>query len=242
MLKLIDKIKNKARDNDNYPGITIAFLGDSITQGCFEFYFKDDGNVETVFDQEHAYCRYLARILGRLYPSVPFSMINAGISGGTAPHGLARLQRDVLSHNPDLVVVCFGLNDAAGGQDKLSCYTQALTEIFLQIQSTGAEVIFMTPNTANTTVDCRTESAFREISRGNAQRQNSGITDLYMEAAKKLCVDMQIPVCDCYARWKQIELCGVNIAELHSGYMIHPARDTNWLFAITLAETMLGIL
>ena len=38
-------------------------------------------------------------------------VINAGISGHTTTEGLARLDRDVLQHKPDLVTVSFGLND-----------------------------------------------------------------------------------------------------------------------------------
>lgn len=46
-----------------------------------------------------------------LYPEVPVNIVNAGISGDCAEGGLKRLERDVLSYNPDLIVVCYGLNE-----------------------------------------------------------------------------------------------------------------------------------
>ncbi len=39
------------------------------------------------------------------------TFFNAGWSGDTAPGGLARLDRDVLSLRPTLVVACYGMND-----------------------------------------------------------------------------------------------------------------------------------
>ena len=42
------------------------------------------------------------------------TMINAGISGNTTPAGLARMDRDVLAHKPQLVTIMFGMNDVTG--------------------------------------------------------------------------------------------------------------------------------
>lgn len=39
-MKIMNRIHEKANDNANKPGVTIAFLGDSVTQGCFELYKK----------------------------------------------------------------------------------------------------------------------------------------------------------------------------------------------------------
>ena len=97
-MKIMNRIHEKANDNANKPGVTIAFLGDSVTQGCFELYKKSDGSIETVFDKTNAYHTYLNRILSLLYPSVPVNIINAGISGDNATHGFERLERDVLRY------------------------------------------------------------------------------------------------------------------------------------------------
>ena len=144
-MKIIEKILEKQNDLKNAPGITIACLGDSVTQGCFSLYLKDNRVVETVFDQNGAYHRKLAQMLSALYPAVPFSMINAGISGDTAGDGERRLERDVLRHHPDLVIVCFGLNDVCNGMEGISAYQKSLEGIFDTLKAHAVETIFMTP-------------------------------------------------------------------------------------------------
>ena len=39
-MKIIEKMAKKSADHYNNEGVTIAFLGDSVTQGCFECYKK----------------------------------------------------------------------------------------------------------------------------------------------------------------------------------------------------------
>ena len=110
-MKIIDKILAKQNSLHENRQPVIAFLGDSVTQGCFEIYVEQ-GQLLTAFRAEDGYVTKVKTLLGMLYPAVPVSIINAGISGQNAELGLERLERDVLSYQPDLVVVCFGLNDA----------------------------------------------------------------------------------------------------------------------------------
>lgn len=110
-MKILELIAKKAGNLKENKIPTIAFLGDSVTQGCFEIYETEQGYVETIFDKSSAYHKRLEEMPSMLYPNVPINIINAGISGDTSWGGAERLDRDVLSHNPDLVVVCFGLND-----------------------------------------------------------------------------------------------------------------------------------
>lgn len=239
-MKIAQKLAAKAQDLWNAPSVTIAFLGDSVTQGCFELYKKDDGSIETYFDKQSAYHTYISRILSILYPNVPVNIINAGISGSNAPHGLARLERDVLRHHPDLTVVCFGLNDCCGGLDALPTYLQNLEQIFLELQKAGCEVIFMTPNMMAEKVSCHLPPEnIREFARGIVRIQNEGVLDRYMEAARQLCQQRDVPVCDCYEKWKLLSNSGVDVTELLSNQINHPTREMNWLFAMSLVETML---
>lgn len=99
----------------------IVCFGDSITQGCFECY-SENGQLQTVFEAGESYGEKLKKILQLLFPAVPVTIVNAGISGGRARGGLARLQRDVLSYQPDLVIICFGVNDATAGEAGLKEY------------------------------------------------------------------------------------------------------------------------
>ena len=236
-MKIIKLFKEKAKDNIGKPSPTIAFLGDSVTQGCFEIYKKTEKDIETIFDQNYAYHTYLKKALTVLFPSVPVNVINAGISGDCAPHALERLERDVLKYNPDLVVVCFGLNDVFL---EIKNYTTALDGIFKKLNEYGCEVIFMTPNTMNTYISPHIiDEDIREIAERHISYQKDGIMDIFMDAAREVCAKNKVPVCDCYAKWKLMADNGVDTTELLSNKLNHPSRDMNWLFAVSLLETMM---
>ena len=239
-MKIIEKIVNKGRDRLGQPTPTIAFLGDSVTQGCFEVYYKNDGNLETVFDKSSAYHKYLYDILTVLFPEAPINIINAGISGDNAPSALKRLERDVLSHHPDLTVVCFGLNDCGKGKEGLPLYTDAMAAILDALLAAGSEVILLTPNMMNTTVSCHTAGEdLRKFAGKIAERQNAGVLDAYVEAAVALAAARDIPVCDVYAKWKRMAAYGVDTTDLLANYINHPKREMNQLFAASLIETMM---
>ena len=48
-MKIIEKLTAKKEMFPN-PPVTIAFFGDSVTQGCFECYTLENDRLETVFD------------------------------------------------------------------------------------------------------------------------------------------------------------------------------------------------
>lgn len=240
-MTFLEKMAIRVKDNEHQPTTSIAFLGDSVTQGCFEVYVNEKNEIVPVFDQSAAYETYLTRILSMLYPNVPVTIINAGISGNTASQGFQRLDRDVLSKCPDLVIVCFGLNDSTKGLDGLDCYIESLKDIFEKLQELGIETIFMTPNMMATKVHHQlTDEAVKDAAQLCCNIQNAGILDDYIDAARTLCKRMEIPVCDCYAIWKQLYNSGVDVNTLLSNKINHPTREMNWLFAIELARTIFG--
>lgn len=242
-MKIIEKIKAKANDIYSNEGVTIAFLGDSVTQGCFEVFKKRDGHINTIFDKNNAYHAHLAKIFAEVYPNVPFNMINAGISGGSAANGLERLERDVLSRNPDLVVVSFGLNDATvGGKEKADDYAKTLKTIFEKIKASGKEVIFMTQNMMNTKLsDLITPQTGEAVAENTMKIQNEGVLDLYFDKAKEAAEECGVTVCDCYSKWKKLYENGADITELLANKINHPTREMNWLFAVSLFETIMGM-
>jgi len=240
-MKIAERFAAKAADNWNAPAVTIACLGDSVTQGCFGLHNEPDGGFDTFFDQRGAYHAQLAEMLSKLFPSVPVNIINAGISGSNAQHGLERLERDVISHRPDLTIVCFGLNDSGGGLERLDNYVNALDAIFTRLEEAGIETIFMTPNMMCTGVSAQLEDErYRSIALDCSRTQNNGILEAYLNAAMNLCRKRDVAVCDCYAKWKALERSGANITELLANKINHPTREMNRLFAVSLLETMFG--
>lgn len=237
-MRVMDKIRKKAMDNDNEGSVTIAFLGDSVTQGCFEIYPNGE-EIGVVFDNEHAYHNCLCKILSYYFPTVPINVIKAGISGDSAPHGAMRLEQDVLRFCPDLLIVCFGLNDAAEGLTGINMYTNALEEIFDRSKKANIEVIFMTPNMLNTKISpFLPDGLCKEVGEKMCEIQNSGIMDLYMETAKEVCKKYDVKVCDCYNKWKTLAKLGVDTTALLCNHINHPAREMSWLFASSLFDVM----
>ena len=240
-MKIFEKMAQKAKDNFHQEGVTIAFLGDSVTQGCFEIYKKENNTIEAIYDKRHSYEQYLYDMMAHLFPTVPVNIINAGISGDNAPHGAKRVAKEVLRHEPDLVVVCYGLNDCRETEAGIPPYIQGLTDIFKQVQDFGCELIFMTPNMMNTTISPHlTDPDYIHIAKACAEKQNSGAFDAHIQAAKNLCAERGIPVCDCYSIWKSLAQNGVNVTELLSNKINHPTREMNYMFAYELIKTMLS--
>ncbi len=237
-MRIIEKIAAKAQNADN-PRPTIAFLGDSITEGCFELIPRNSGGFDNVFDHENVYHKKVSDILGTLFPTVPLNIINAGIAGTCAKFGLERIERDVLSKNPDLTVVCFGLNDCGKEDDGINEYIESLRGIFHRLKEAGSEIIFMTPCMMAENVSATIHPSFVELAGKLSDRQKRGVPDRYMDAARELCNEENIPVCDVYAKWKRLAELGVNITKLLSNKLNHPTREMHNLFAISLVETMM---
>ena len=156
-MKIIEKLAAKEHDMYGKAPVTIAFLGDSVTHGCFEVYRVGENGLDTVFEAENSYSHKVKTILHTLFPRTQINVIGAGISGDNAANGLTRVERDVLPYHPDLTVVCFGLNDSCGGMDGLTRYRDSLTGIVAKLKASGSEVILMTPNTMcfHTSPHCR---------------------------------------------------------------------------------------
>ncbi len=238
-MEILKKLQAKQEDLCGAPAVTIAFLGDSVTQGCFEVYKTGPESIETVFEAGNSYAAHLRRMLAVLYPNVPVHIINSGISGDNAPGGAARLERDVLRFHPDLVVVSFGLNDSVSGLDGLPRYTEALSDIFSRTLESGSECIFLTENMMNTRQSCHIQDDFlKTLSAQFADIENSGVLAAYFDAAKKTAQRCGVRVCDCYAKWRTMARAGVDTTALLANDLNHPSREMVQLFAYSLLETM----
>lgn len=201
--------------------ITIVAFGDSITHGALA---GNEMNYETV------YWNLLKQKILAVKDYVPVNVINAGIGGITAGASLDRIDRHVLKHEPDLVIVCFGLNDV---NYPLEDYLHGLRVIFEKCSACRADVIFMTPNMLNTYVSEDTEERFKSYAAVTAEYQNSGKMDLYISSAIKLVKEMGVDVCDCYSMWKELSKTQ-DINLLLANRINHPTKEMHRLFADSL--------
>ena len=237
-MKILEKFRQK-QENQFAAQPVIAFLGDSVTQGCFEIYTKN-GRIEPEYYPEESYSRKLQKILELLYPSVNPIIINAGISGDNAASGLSRDERDILAYKPALVVVCYGLNDACSGQGGLDSYRESLRGIFKKLNDSGAEVIFMTPNLRINDIcyECP-DKMIENCALNIAANENEGWLEGYIDAARGAAAQCGVKVCDCYRIWQKLRDNGVNTNALLSNAVNHPTRELHWMFAYELMRMML---
>ena len=218
-----DKILMERDGLEKEGPITIVAFGDSVTHGSL----LNEINYETV------YWNLLRKKILEVRNYVPVNVINAGIGGITAVDSLKRIDRHVLVHNPDLVIVCFGLNDVVGGD--LETYLSSLRIIFEKCRNCGADVIFMTPNMLNTYVADDTPKQYLDFASITAELQNSGKMDLFMKSAVELAENMEVEICDCYSKWKRLSETH-DTTQLLINRINHPSPQMHELFAVALYE------
>ena len=223
-MKISQKINLELGGLIEHGPINIVVFGDSVTHGAV-----GAGEI----DYETVYHNRLGKKINEVRNYVPVNVINAGIGGITAKDSLARIDSQVLSHNPDLIIVCFGLNDV---NLPLEEYINPLRTIFERCLESGAEVIFMTPNMLNTRVVEGTEPQFYEYAKVTASYQNGGRMDTYMAAAIECAREAGVRVCDCYGEWKKLEAKGVDTTSLLANSINHPTRQMHELFADMLFD------
>ncbi len=150
----------------------VIFFGDSITE-----YGYDEGG----------YIHQLGEMLDKKHASGQFELIGAGVSGNMITDLYRRLQKDVISKEPDLVFIYIGINDvwqkSEGMGTNESEFQRIYESLITQIQATGAEVVLCTP----TVIGERKDGAngldafldqYSEIVRQLAVDHHTGLVDL----------------------------------------------------------------
>ena len=224
-MKIVDKLQKDRKCLLEQGPINIVAFGDSVTHGALNIGEMD---FETVY---HNVLKKKINALGSYYP---VNVINAGIGGITAVKSLGRIDSQVLRYNPDLVIVCFGLNDVNGDKD---VYLNSLRTIFNRCVEHGSDVIFMSPNMLNTYVAEDTHPEHMEYAKKTAFIQTSGRMDEYMSSACEMAGDMGVTICDCYSKWKKISETQ-DTTLLLANRINHPAREMHELFAQSLFDTI----
>lgn len=93
------RLKRVMRKAKRKEGVTVGFLGGSITQGC----------LSSAPQTCYAYLVY--KWWCEKFPDTKIEYLNAGIGGTTSQFGVARADSDLLSHDIDFTVVEFSVND-----------------------------------------------------------------------------------------------------------------------------------
>jgi lysophospholipase L1-like esterase len=117
-------------------GDRIVFLGDSITQAGVG---------------PKGYVTMVKAALAEKHKDLGVEVIGAGISGNKVPDIQKRLEKDVLSKKPTVVVVYIGINDVWHGENdpkrgtSKEAFESGLRDVIGRVKEAGARVVLCTP-------------------------------------------------------------------------------------------------
>ncbi len=115
----------------------IVFLGDSITE-------------------QQLHTNYVETYLATRYPELKLTFFNAGWGGDTAPGGAQRLARDVLSLQPTVVTICYGMNDGRycpPTEEIRAAYVGGMRELVARLKAASVRVVLLTPGMVDASVN-----------------------------------------------------------------------------------------
>ncbi|HTP13924.1 MAG TPA: SGNH/GDSL hydrolase family protein [Bacteroidota bacterium] len=148
----------------------VVFLGDSITE---------------LGVKPHGYVTILTDSLTARHPGI--TVIGAGVSGNKVTDLQARLDRDVISKNPTVVVVYIGINDVwhfllNGNGTPKDKFETGLKDVITRIQNAGARVILCTPSVVG--------------EKHHGENKLDAQLDEYSNISRKVAKDLGVRLCD----------------------------------------------
>jgi lysophospholipase L1-like esterase len=180
--------------------VKIVALGDSTTNCVGKAGVTEETAWRTLLAAD------LAKRLKR-----PVEVVNAGVDADTAPLALKRLERDVLDHKPDWVVILLGTNDAGffrppnGVADTprvaIEEFEKAMREIIGRTRKAGAGVVLATSLPMSGHYGLRNLPAYKQNGLNYLVKQ-------YAEVTRRLAKELGLP-----------------LAEVHEAFEKHAERD-----------------
>jgi lysophospholipase L1-like esterase len=198
------------------------------------------------------YPRQLDRRLEKL--GTEATIINSGVNGDTTSGATKRFDEDVLAHNPDVVIIQFGLNDQTmrlyedpsemTSYVSLDDYAANLRRFVSELRSRNCWVILMTPNPM-----CWTGTLERHYPAGpflDAPNGGNQLLEHYVETVREIARTEKIPLVDVFRHFNEYERkTGGKIQELFLDDGVHPNERgysliVDWLIPRLLRATTGG--
>ncbi|MBO6116379.1 MAG: carbohydrate binding domain-containing protein [Ruminococcus sp.] len=117
------RLANKLESAEAGGKLTLAYLGGSITEG-------------------KNYSKPFTEFIKNNFAKGTFKEVNAGLSGTSSVVGLVRSEKDIVSQNPDIIVIEFSVNDHEGEMYKKSF--ESLVKKFLSLPNEPAVIVLIT--------------------------------------------------------------------------------------------------
>ena len=157
-------VERTRRDIESGADATIVCFGDSITAG---------------YAVRRGFPSFLLESLRQRFPDSKIEMINSGISGDTSQDGLGRLDWAVLSYEPDLVTINFGINDCVLGLS-LEEFEMNLVEMVRRIRAGPvSEVLLLSSQPLETPPYDRLVMDYYQAIERVAKEMEAGFVDVH---------------------------------------------------------------
>ncbi len=223
----------------------IVALGDSVTAGHFESLLPRDpealramvqgqtgaseGEMPPVeiTDARESYIEKFRLALIDKYEQTSVSVLNAGIAGDVLPMMLKRADRDVVRHDPDLVLINGSLNWDDGSMGDAAVYKELLRKLVRKLKAeTEADIILLTPNG----------------DLPNRLLEKIGIpaveptTPARVQAIRELAAEEQVCLADARAVWEKAAEAGIPWELLLANGINHPSVEGHEVYAKVLMK------
>jgi acyl-CoA thioesterase-1 len=181
-------VEKTRRDLESGCNVTIVAFGDSITAG---------------YCVRRGFPSFWEQMLAEKYPEASVEMINSGISGDTSLDGRARLDWAVLSYEPDLVTINFGINDCALGLDQEE-FEMNFVEMVRRIRAgPNSEILLLSSQPLET------------------PPYDRRVLDYY-QAVERVAREMDVGFVDVYGAWMRRVRAGTSLGSLILPGLDHP--------------------
>lgn len=170
-------VERTRRDIESGADATIVCFGDSITAG---------------YAVRRGFPSFLLESLRQRFPDSKIEMINSGISGDTSQDGLSRLDWAVLSYEPDLVTINFGINDCVLGLS-LEEFEMNLVEMVRRIRAgPDSEILLLSSQPLESPPYDQRVLDYYQTVETVAKEMNVGFVDVYGAWMKRVRAGMPL--------------------------------------------------
>ena len=202
---LLDEMAVKWPDNRI---VNIVCHGHSVPSGYFATPFVN------TFD---AYPHLLHKMIKERFPFAVVNVIVTAKGGENSPHGADRFEKDVLTHNPDVLIIDYCLNDRFCG---LAASRMAWEQMIKQSLERDIKVILCTPTW---------EKAYFE------QNENWKMLVQHTEQVRELADYYSVGLADSFAAYERHVKDVMDLSKYLS-HVNHPSREGHMLVAQEIAK------
>jgi len=165
--------------------VSIAFMGASVTLGAEAGAWWENQFTE----KDMAYRGRVVLELRKRFPQSKITPVEAYRGGTTMPYALKVFEEIVEPAHPDLMLVCFGANDASGAVGKgpnnpPEAFREQLVSLVRRAKENNIGVVIVAGSQMNPWLPngaAQRQPEYNRIMREAARRENTALADVYTE-------------------------------------------------------------